>query len=94
MIKPHQALFSNLDPQDYRLENVLKATRSMTHSLLQTGIYTSVEPTIQKAQDILSDFGDVDVVLRAKQKGRFFLKTSTEVGDQEGSVVCSNASAL
>lgn len=90
MIKPHQDHFSSLDPKDYNLENVLKATRGMTHSLLQTGIFTTVEPTIEKTKDVLADFGDVDILLRAKQKGRFFLKTSTEVGDQEGSVVRSS----
>ena len=90
MLKPHQDHFSDLDPNDYNLENVLKATKSMTHSLMSTGIFTTVEPTIEKAQDVLSNYGDVDVVLRTKQKGRLFLKTSTEVGDQEGSVVRDN----
>ena len=85
---------SGISSEKHTLESVLKATRSMTHSLLETGIFTTVEPTIEKAQDVLANYGDVDILLRTKQKGRFFLKTSTEVGDQEGSVVRNNVFLL
>ena len=31
----------------------------------------------------------VDVVVKAKEKGRFFVKSATEFGNNEGSAVCS-----
>ena len=88
LIKPHQDQFTNLDAKEYRLDSVLRTARGLTHSLLETGVFTSVEPVIEKARDPLANLEDVDIVLKTRQRGRFFLKTATELGDQEGSVVC------
>jgi len=36
----------------------------------------------------MANTGDVDVVFRTREKGRYFLKTTTEMGNGEGNAVC------
>ncbi|KAF8880024.1 surface antigen-domain-containing protein [Infundibulicybe gibba] len=70
------------------LESVLHTTRSIAHRLHQVDIFQSIETKIERAQDVLAQTGDVDVVFKTRERGRFFLNTSTELGNNEG-----NASA-
>lgn len=52
-------------------------------------MFHSIEARIERAQDVLSQEGDVDIVFKAREKGRFFLNTSTELGNEEGTAVSS-----
>ena len=66
------------------LEGALLATRDIGHYLREADIFSIVnarlEPTTGRD-------GDVDIVFTTKEKGRYFLKTSTEVGNNEGTAV-------
>ena len=54
---------------------------------MATDNFHAVLPRLETSRDPLATDEDVDLVFQTRQKGRYFLKTSTEVGAQEGSVV-------
>jgi outer membrane protein insertion porin family len=66
---------------------VLNTAKRITNALLETDNFASVEPRIEAAKSYLANEGDVELVFATKPKGRYFLKTATEIGDQEGNVV-------
>ncbi|EGO03411.1 hypothetical protein SERLA73DRAFT_83345 [Serpula lacrymans var. lacrymans S7.3] len=70
------------------LQNVLHTARGISHVLQETDLFQSVEAKIERSRDMLAKEGDVDIIFKTREKGRFFLKTSTELGNSEG-----NASA-
>ncbi|KAH8110299.1 surface antigen-domain-containing protein [Phellopilus nigrolimitatus] len=84
LIKPH--LDTTLHADISSLKDVLQTTKHLTNTLLDTDIFAAVLPRIQASRDALASSGDVDLVFDTRHKGRYFLKTSTELGDQEGSV--------
>lgn len=53
----------------------------------ETDLFHSVDAKIQRSRDYLAGEGDVDIVVTTREKGRFYLKTATEFGNNEGSVV-------
>jgi outer membrane protein insertion porin family len=46
-----------------------------------------VEATIERSRDAMSKREDVDVIFKTREKGRYFIKTSTEMGNGEGNAV-------
>lgn len=69
-------------------ESVLRATRDIGHYLVQSDIFQVVHARLEPSADTTTKPGDVDVIFTTRERPRFFLKTSTEVGNSEG-----NASA-
>ncbi|KAG7096661.1 hypothetical protein E1B28_004076 [Marasmius oreades] len=76
------------NPDTADLESVLYTTRSIGDVLKRTDIFHAVEARLERAKDVLSSPEAVDIVFKTREKGRLFLKTSTELGNNEG-----NASA-
>ncbi|KAG5651012.1 hypothetical protein H0H81_010230 [Sphagnurus paluster] len=70
------------------LQSVLHTTRHISHLLQKTDIFQSVDARLERSQDELSPAGSVDLVFKTREKGRFYLNTATELGNNEG-----NASA-
>ena len=70
------------------LEGVLHTTRQFGHVLNETDIFQHVSARLEASRDVYAKTGDVDVVFKAKEKGRLYLSTSTEVGNNEGGAVC------
>ncbi|KAL0958293.1 hypothetical protein HGRIS_000440 [Hohenbuehelia grisea] len=85
VINPTLSSFS-AGPQNF--ESVLHTTREISHRLRETDIYKTLQVRIEQARDALAQDGSVDVVFKAQERGRFYLNTSTELGNAEG-----NASA-
>lgn len=69
------------------LESVLHTTRQFGHVLNETDIFQHVSAKLEASRDVYAKTGDVDVVFKAKEKGRLYLSTSTEVGNNEGGAV-------
>lgn len=69
------------------LENVLHSARAFGHVLHETDIFQSIGAKLEASRDVYASSGDVDVVFKTKEKGRFYLSTSTEVGNNEGGAV-------
>ncbi|KAL1672467.1 surface antigen-domain-containing protein [Schizophyllum commune] len=67
------------------LEDVLHTGRHLSHLLQKSDVFSHVEARLEGARDLLAGPHDVDLVLRTKERGRFFLKTATELGNNEGS---------
>ncbi|KAL7342275.1 DEAD/DEAH box helicase domain protein [Rhodotorula toruloides] len=70
------------------LRSLLQATRDLTATLEKFDIYRGIEASLERSDSVLSEKEDVDIVLRVREAPKYFLRTSTDVGDGEG-----NASA-
>jgi outer membrane protein insertion porin family len=68
-------------------ESVLHATRDIGHYLVQSDVFQAVHARLEPSADATAKPGDVDIVFTTRERPRFFLKTSTEVGNSEGNVV-------
>ncbi|KAJ3485635.1 hypothetical protein NLI96_g4835 [Meripilus lineatus] len=66
------------------LESVLHSTRALGSLLQETDVFESVIAKLEASQSIFAQPGDVDVVFKTREKGRFYLNTSTQVGNNEG----------
>lgn len=87
LIAPHLA--NAPDAEHVTLGNALHTSRGITRTLIETDIFATVEPRIEASRDVFAKDGDVDLVLRTRERGRFFVKGGTEVGSGEGSAVSS-----
>ncbi|KAH9055676.1 hypothetical protein EDB87DRAFT_1687992 [Lactarius vividus] len=85
LVHPHLRDHSSSDSS---FESVLRTTRDIGHFLVQTDLFKSVQARLEPSVEPASKPGDVDVIFTTHERPRFFLKTSTEVGNSEG-----NASA-
>ena len=54
--------------------------------MAETDIFASVVPRLEPSREPSARPGDLQLVLQTRQRGRFFLKTATELGDQDGNV--------
>lgn len=68
-------------------ESVLRATRDIGHYLVQADVFQSVHARLEPSADRAAEPNDIDVVFSTRERPRFFLKTSTEVGNSEGNAV-------
>jgi outer membrane protein insertion porin family len=71
----------------HTLGSVLHAAKDIAGRLQQTDIFKSVEMRLERSRDPLAQEEDVDIVAKTREKGRFYLKTATEVGNGEGNAV-------
>ncbi|KAH7882451.1 surface antigen-domain-containing protein [Phlebopus sp. FC_14] len=98
LIRPHLAPFTRppqLDPDappptaQSTLHTVLQTTRGISHTLSATDLFRDLSARIERANTgTMGGVGrddEVDVVFDVKERGRFFLKSSTEIGNGEGS---------
>ncbi|TFY51820.1 hypothetical protein EVJ58_g10363 [Rhodofomes roseus] len=74
---------SSVDNQS-TLEDVLHKARHVGSLLQETDIFQTVEARLEGSRDFLARPGDVDLVFRTRERGRFYLNTSTQVGNNEG----------
>ncbi|KAG8995249.1 hypothetical protein FRB94_009324 [Tulasnella sp. JGI-2019a] len=72
-------------PPKTSLAEVLETTRRISSLLQETQVFKSVHTTIERSGFPFADDNDVEVVYRCKERGKWFLKTSTDIGNQEGS---------
>ena len=83
VLSPHLA-----SVDESTLESVLHQTRNITHALQSTQLFKSIHPEIMRSQRPDATVRDVDVLFRVKERGRLYLRSSTEVGNGEASAVC------
>ncbi|KAF8198623.1 surface antigen-domain-containing protein [Pholiota molesta] len=78
-------------PPPTTLEDVLHTTRRIAHGLQKTDIFASVSASLERPESALADptVGDVDLVFKTKERGRWFVTSSTEVGNSEGTASAS-----
>jgi outer membrane protein insertion porin family len=76
-----------LSTDDSTLEEVLHTTRRISHALKKTDIFSSVEPHVDRPRSNLASPGDVDLVFKTRERGRWYVSSATEVGNNEGSAV-------
>lgn len=86
LINPH---LTSVPEGPANLESVLHTTRRISHLLQTTDAFHTVEAKIERSREVVSGQEDVDVVFRTREKGRYFMKTATEMGNGEGNAVCN-----
>ncbi len=84
LINPHLHQHSSISSS---FDSVLRATRDIGHYLVQTDLFQSVQARLEPSTEPASKPGDIDVIFTTHERPRFFLKTSTEVGNSEGNAV-------
>ncbi|KAJ7138464.1 surface antigen-domain-containing protein [Mycena crocata] len=67
------------------LQTALHTARRITDVFNRSDIFRTVDVKLERATAPLASVHDVDLVFTTKEKGRFFVKSSTEVGNNEGS---------
>ncbi|KAF8340133.1 surface antigen-domain-containing protein [Amanita rubescens] len=67
------------------LGDVLHTTRHISHLLNKADIFKHVEAKLERSSSDLANPYDVDVVFKTREHGRYYLNTSTELGNNEGS---------
>ena len=77
LIAPHIVV-----PPHSTFRDVLDTTTAISTALAASGLFRAQSARIQPAED--GDPAHVDVVYDVHERGRFFVKTSTELGDGEG----------
>lgn len=72
------------------LEDALHTTRRISYGLQKTDIFSAVSASLEPPQSGLASphVGDVDLVFKTKERGRWYVSTATEVGNSEGTAVC------
>lgn len=72
------------------LRSVLESTRDIGHLLHESDIFSSVTAELERSRSPLAQPGDIDLVFNTKERSRLFLKTATEIGNNEGGAVCGS----
>ncbi|KAJ7198619.1 surface antigen-domain-containing protein [Mycena haematopus] len=67
------------------LQSALHAARHIADVLQRTDIFASVDAKLERATAPLAAKHDVDLVFTTRERGRFMVKTATELGNNEGS---------
>lgn len=80
-------LQSRDEKEDPTLGSVLRKTKEIKTLLEESDLFTQVEAIIDRSRSALASPDDVDVVFLTKEKGRYFVQTSTQVGNNEGGAV-------
>jgi hypothetical protein len=69
------------------LRTTLHTARYLAHLLNKTDVFSHVAVTVDQARDALASSNDVDLVFTTKERGRLYLNSSTELGNNEGTAV-------
>lgn len=86
LINPQlQSTAQTLDTSN--LESILHTTRRIGDLLQETDAFKTVEAGLEGSKGVFSDPGDIDVVFKTRENGRYFLKTATEMGNGEADAV-------
>ncbi|KAG8916306.1 hypothetical protein FRC01_003239 [Tulasnella sp. 417] len=72
-------------PKPTTLADVLSTTQEVRSLLQDTQIFTSVKPTLERSWSPLAERDDIDIVFRCTERGKYFIRTATDLGNQEGS---------
>lgn len=83
LIAPH---LQNTETND--LQTTLNTARYLAHLLNKTDIFSHVAVNVEHARNSLAASNDVDLVFTTKERGRLYLNSSTELGNNEGTAVC------
>ncbi|KAI0031947.1 surface antigen-domain-containing protein [Vararia minispora EC-137] len=67
-------------PRDETVLDALRTARDVGHYLVKSDVFQHVEARLEPGPAK----GDIDIVFRTKEKGRYYLRTATEVGNNEG----------
>ena len=86
LVKPHLYSGSVMDNHS-TLRTVLESTRDLGHLLHESDIFAAVNAELERSRGPMSQPGDIDLIFRTKEKPRMFMKTSTEIGNNEGGAV-------
>lgn len=67
--------------------DVVNSSQEVAERLLRLDIFEDVQVLLDRANDPLAAPDSINVVYRVKEKGRLYIKTGTEIGNNEGNMV-------
>ncbi|KAI0341508.1 hypothetical protein BDW22DRAFT_1332695 [Trametopsis cervina] len=76
--------FIHTDSSSQTLGSILHDARVVGHLLNETDLFSSVVAKVERSREPLAQANDVDLIFKLREKSRMFLKTSTEIGNNEG----------
>ncbi|KAG9000288.1 hypothetical protein FRB90_011865 [Tulasnella sp. 427] len=86
LVKPYIASPTDgTSPRPTTLSDVISTTNEVQSLLMATQIFKSVKPTLERSWSPLAEQDDIDIVFKCAEKGKYFIRTATDVGNQEGS---------
>lgn len=68
---------------------IIQELNQACHRLSHLGIFKEMDVVIDTSPEYRDKYNEVDVTIIVKEKPRLFLKTGTEIGSDEGSLVGS-----
>ncbi|KAL9709920.1 hypothetical protein Ac2012v2_006980 [Leucoagaricus gongylophorus] len=66
------------------LQSTLRTARHISHLLNKTDIFSGMAVRVDQARDPSADSNDIDLVFITRERGRLYLNSSTELGNNEG----------
>jgi outer membrane protein insertion porin family len=73
------------DSEPKKFKEILSDATTITGKLGQFGIFNEIEPMLKES--VIGGDDELDLLIRVKEASTKWLRTSTDVGDGEGSVV-------
>ena len=70
------------------LGDILHTARHISQLFHKSELFKTIETRLERSKDLLSSPNDVDIVFKMREFGRYYLNTSTELGNNEGTAVC------
>lgn len=88
LVKPYLAAPADgSSPRATTLEDVVNTTREVQSLLQDTQVFKSIKPTLERSWSPLAERDDIDIVFHCTERGKYIIRTATDVGNQEGSAV-------
>ena len=84
IIRPH---LEKPNPEQQTLGSVLHDARAIGGLLQETDIFESVYAKVERSREPRAQHGDVELVFTTKERPRMYLKTATELGNNEAGAV-------
>ncbi|EKM56873.1 uncharacterized protein PHACADRAFT_208046 [Phanerochaete carnosa HHB-10118-sp] len=78
-----QPYLAKPNPDQQTLASVMHDARAIGSLLQETDIFESVYAQVERCREPLAQHGDVELVFMTKERSRMYLKTATELGNNE-----------
>lgn len=81
-------------PNEQTLGSVLHDARAIGSLLQETDIFESVHAKVERSREARAQHDDIELVFKTKERPRMYLKTATELGNNEAGAVSESAGVL
>lgn len=83
-----------IKPEAQTLGSILHDARAIGALLNDLDVYDSVVARVERSREPLAQHDDVELIFKMREKSRMFLKTATEIGNNEGGAVRGHSTSF